>query len=43
MASEFPVGFTADGQLVVGVTTTRNQIMKVVVAELLAGAGSEKP
>ncbi len=33
MASEGVVGFTADGQVVVGVTTTRNQIMKVAVAE----------
>ena len=40
MASEVPAGFTADGQLVVGRATIRNQIMNVVVAELLAAKPS---
>ena len=43
MTSEFVAGFTPDGQIVMGVVANRNQIMKVEVADLLAGAGPERP
>jgi Tol biopolymer transport system component len=42
MTSEFIVGFTTDGQMVVGVNTNRNQIRNVAVGELLAGAGKPR-
>lgn len=42
-SSEFLAGFTADGQMVLRVATTRNQILKAPVAGLLKEAAEGKP